>query len=364
MRLKLRKSAIILCFFTSLCAWAGNDSLQLGIGGYVEIFYAYDFNRPTTPYRQTFLVNHNRHNEFNINLGMVQLSADHPRYHAVLDLQVGTYAQDNYAREPEVMRHIYQGYVGIALDKRSRWWVDTGIFLSHLGFESLISPENLTLTRLLISENIPYYLSGAKLIFKPNARWTFQGIVANGWQTIQREPGNSLPAFGTEVKYSNPEKFGIHWSTFVSSSDPDSIRRMRYYTNIDFGFKLFKKWSLIVFYNHILQQQSRGSSELDQTNSTGFILGYQIHPKWRTAFRWEYYNDPEKVITTNPSPEPFVSRGASLNLDYSPWKPIMARIEGRWLNSNNAIFSKEAGFVRNNFFIVLSFSALIPSSIQ
>ena len=42
----------------------------LTFSGFTDVFYIYDMNRPQGDYRQPFLFNHNRHNEFNLNLGL------------------------------------------------------------------------------------------------------------------------------------------------------------------------------------------------------------------------------------------------------------------------------------------------------
>ena len=44
---------------------------EVSYSGYLDIFYAYDFNEPKTNYRQPFLYSFNRHNEFNLNLGLI-----------------------------------------------------------------------------------------------------------------------------------------------------------------------------------------------------------------------------------------------------------------------------------------------------
>ena len=107
-----------------------NDKPQLKISGYLDVFYCYDFNQPTTDYRQPFFYNHNRHNEFNINNAVIGLSLNQTKYRAVITLQAGTYAIDNYANEPEVLKNIYEAYTGISLNKKNTLWIDVGIFTS------------------------------------------------------------------------------------------------------------------------------------------------------------------------------------------------------------------------------------------
>ena len=60
-------------FFSTQVFPEWNQKPTINIYGFVDIFYVYDFNEPVTDYRQPFFYNHNRHNEFNLNLGIISL---------------------------------------------------------------------------------------------------------------------------------------------------------------------------------------------------------------------------------------------------------------------------------------------------
>lgn len=45
---------------------------SLTFSGYIESYYTYDFNKPVDNNRPGFIYSHNRHNEFNLNLGFVK----------------------------------------------------------------------------------------------------------------------------------------------------------------------------------------------------------------------------------------------------------------------------------------------------
>ena len=79
---------------------------ELKFSCFIDIFYACDFNKPQTDFRQPFFYNHNRHNEFNLNLGFAKLALSHTKYRANLALQTGTYANDNYSAEPGLLKTI------------------------------------------------------------------------------------------------------------------------------------------------------------------------------------------------------------------------------------------------------------------
>ncbi len=355
---KLR-SLLIFCLFNVTVhgqidsAWQHEP--QLRISGYLDVFYVYDFNQPKGTIRQAFLFNHNRHNEFNLNLGFVKLDVEHTKYRANFALQSGTYANDNYASEPGLLKNIFEANCGISLNKKNTLWLDAGILPSHIGFESAISMDNLTMTRSLLAENSPYFLSGAKLTFNPNSKWEIAGLIVNGWQRIQRLEGNSLPAFGTQVNHSASEKITLNWSTFIGTDDPDTTRRMRYFNNFYGQFQLNEKLGLILGLDIGIQQRTKHSSDYDAWFSPVIIGQYTISNKWKTAIRAEYYQDKTGIIIPTGTINGFQTKGLSLNIDYSPNQNILCRIEGRWLNSKDRIFETTSNMTNDNFIIATSF---------
>ena len=328
----------------------------ISFSGVVDAFYSYDFNQPLTSFRQPFLYNHNRHNEINLNLGLLRASIEHPRYRANLGLMAGTYAEDNYAEEQDLLKHVFEANAGIALKKNL--WLDAGIFASHIGFESAINSYNWTLTRSLLAENSPYFLSGAKITYTPAEQWEFVILVTNGWQRIQRIAGNSKLSLGSKLTYSQ-DRFILNWSTFVGTDDPDISQRMRYFNNVYGQFELTDKLGLILGYDVGLQQRTAESTNYHIWYSPVLITRYQFNNTWATAFRMEYYGDPYGVIIPPLNLQPFKTSGFSANVDYIVNSNAMWRLEGRWFQSPNEIFYTENGFSRNNFFITSSITVNI-----
>jgi hypothetical protein len=162
--MQVRIHLILLFACLSNIVSAQNDSIwqekpTFNISGFLDVFYVYDFNQSQGAKRQPFLFNHNRHNEFNLNLGFAKLGLEHSKYRANLALQTGTYANDNYSAEPGLLKNIFEANVGLSLNKKNNLWIDAGVFASHIGFESAISTDNWTMTRSLLAENSPYFLS-------------------------------------------------------------------------------------------------------------------------------------------------------------------------------------------------------------
>ncbi|MGB5188700.1 porin [Robiginitalea sp.] len=347
----------ILCFgFASAYLYGQGDSSAApnplySVTGFVDAFYVYDFNKPDGDFRQSFLYNHNRHNEFNLNLGLLGFHLEHPRYRAHLSLQAGTYAIDNYAEEPGVLKHVFEAWAGFALDKRSSLWLDAGILPSHIGFESAVSVENWTLTRSLSAENSPYFLTGARLSYISDGHWQFASLVVNGWQRIQKVSGNSHLSFGTQVLYTPSGDFQINWSTFAGTDDPDTQRRMRYFSNLFGRFQISQKLGIITGFDMGIQQETKGSNIYNLWFTPTIIGQYKMHRYWQTAVRVEYYQDPDGVIIPTDVSDGFRTLGVSLNLDYVPVPGVSGRLEARWLRGREPVFRAEEGTKDQDFFI-------------
>lgn len=358
---------LFISWLASLVAYSQDDNTwgekpDLNISGFIDVFYVYDFNEPQGTSRQPFLFNHNRHNEFNINLALIQLGLNHAKYRAKLGLHTGTYPNDNYAAEPGLLKTIYEAYVGISLNKKNNLWLDAGVFSSHIGFENAISIVNMTLTRSLSAESSPYFLSGAKLTYSINDKWEIVGILTNGWQRIQRVEGNSLLSFGTQVNYHSSEKVTLNWSSFIGTDDPDTTRRMRYFNHFYGQFQLTNKFSFVAGFDIGTQQTSKGSSTFDTWFVPVIIAQYSISNAWKTAFRAEYFHDESGVIIPTGSTNGFQTTGVSINIDYLPSEIIMCRIEGRLFESKDKIFETKTNPTNSNFFIGTSIAIRFPET--
>jgi hypothetical protein len=336
----------------------------INIMGFADLFYVYDFNQPINHKRQPFLFNHNRHDEINLNLGFVKLGIEHAKYRAKLALQTGTYVNDNYAAEPALLKRFFEANIGLLLSKKNNIWIDAGVLPSHIGFESAISIDNWTLTRSILAENSPYFLTGIKLTAAPNKKWEMAGLIINGWQKIKPQAQNSLPSLGTQLTYYPTERITLNWSTFVGSDYPDSTRRMRYFNNFYGQLKFAKKWGLIAGFDIGAQQVEKNSSVYNWWYSTIAIGQFTINERWKTALRAEYYQDKSGIIVFTGTNNGFKTTGLSLNIDYTPTKNMACRLETRWLKSIDPIFETQTNPSQNNFIIATSVAYKLAKTLK
>ena len=333
-------------------AYAERDPL-FEIGAYLDVFHGYDFNKPPTSQRLYFLTQHNRHNETNLNHGILSLHVTDEKYRARLALHSGTYVNDNYAAEPEILRNVYHANVGVSLNSENTLWLDAGIFGgSWIGFQHTQIINNDVLGHNIISETTPYYMAGIMASYEHGDNWTFGVLLNNGWQRIKRVDGSSFPNLGTQVTYGN-DVVEVNWSTFIGTDDPDITRRMRYFNHFYGTWQINDKWRTKLGFDIGLQQTSKGSSTLNQWWGMSAVAQYQINTKWAAAGRYEFYSDPNEVIVTSPNTTVgFETSGISVNADYWLRQHLLTRVELRQFFSNDAIFPKENTLTSNSWSIM------------
>lgn len=339
-----------------------SDSLKTNskftFSAYTELFYTYDFNESGNHLRQNFLYSYNRHNEVNLNLGLVKASYQSENLRANFALMAGTYAQDNMAAEQDGLRYVNEANIGIKISKNKNLWIDAGIMPSHIGWESAIGKDNMNLTRSFAAENSPYFETGAKISYtSDNGKWFLSGLVLNGWQRIAKPEGNQSMSFGHQVTYKPNDKITLNSSSFIGNDKTKEEKKMRYFHDLYGSFQLTNEFSTVLGFDIGAEQKLKGSEQYNIWYTPNILMKYQLNNKWALAGRLEYYNDKNGVIIQTKTPNGFQTFGYSMNVDYAILKNVVFRTEARGFTSKDAIFVKNDGLKQGNFFITTSLAA-------
>ncbi len=361
----MKKILLVTMLFTSISSFAQHDTTSipqpataitnpLTFSGYAEGYYSYDFNKPQNNTKPVFLYNHNRHNEFNVNLAFVRGTYIADKIRGTVAIGVGTYMNVNYAAEPGTLKNVYEANAGFKIGKKNLW-VDAGVLPSHIGFESAVSKDCWALTRSLLGENTPFFQGGARISYTTdNGKWFLGGFLLNGWQRITRVEGNSLMSFGTQIQYKPSASTTLNYSTFIGTDKPDSARLNRIYHNLYAIFQVNKQFGIIAGFDIGTEQKTKGSSNKNTVYSPVLIAKYSIDDKWAIAARGEYYSDENGVLISTGTPKGFKTTGVSLNIDYAPVSNVLVRVEGRSLNSEDKVFIKDGTIKKNDSFFTTS----------
>ena len=330
---------------------------DLKVQAYGELYYTYDFNQPKKGQLNNFLYSFNRHNEVNLNFGMIKLNYSKERVRANLAFMAGTYVQSNLVNEPDGLKNIYEANIGVKLSPTRELWLDAGIMPSHIGFESNIGADIMTMSRSMMAENSPYFSSAVKLSYlTPNQKWLLALNVMNGWQRIQRPEGNSTIAMGHQVTYTPNSKWMINSSSFIGSDTPDVERKMRYFHNLYASYQWDENLKLLAGFDIGVQQKEKDGKAYSNWYAPLVMGQYKLTDKWRVAARAEYYCDKEGVIIGIDTSNGFQTWGYSVNVDYQITDEVLWRIEARSLNSKDAIFMRNDKEVTGQTFIGSSIS--------
>jgi Putative beta-barrel porin-2, OmpL-like. bbp2 len=360
----MKRTIKIICgslFFTVNSLIAQNDSTKtaaqnnpLTFSGYAELYYQYDFNKPADNNRPGFIYSHNRHNEFNLNLGFLKAAYNTDKVRANLALAAGTYMNANYAAETGVLKNVYEANAGVKLGKKNIW-LDAGIFSSHIGFESAVSKDCWTVTRSLLADNSPYYEAGAKITYNSgNGKWLLSVLALNGWQRIKRVDANSMMSWGTQLQYKPAGKVLLNYSTFIGTDKPDSARQLRHFHNLYGIFTLSDKMAFIAGLDIGAEQKAKGSKAYNAWYTPVLIIKLQTGNKSSIAARAEYYADEKGVIISTATPNGFKTWGGSLNYDYAVTNNVVWRTEGRLFSGKDNIFVQNSQPVNTDFFLTTS----------
>ncbi|MCB0793806.1 MAG: porin [Flavobacteriales bacterium] len=290
---------------------------------YLEPYFAYDVDGPGSGERPPFLYNHVRTSEFNVNLGLVQAAYSGQRVRGTIGLMAGTYVQYNMVNEAPALRHVHEASIGYKLSRSRELWLDAGIFPSHIGAESAIGAENPTLTRSLMAEGSAYYEAGLKLNYGPSDKWSISVLVLNGWQRIQRQAGNTTPAFGTQVLFEPDDRLTVNWSTFFGSDVPDSVGLYRAFSDL-YATYGDEQRSATMAVDVGIQQSSDPDGAVDGWLTLAAIYRERFLRNWWVVGRMEYFLDDGRIILDRD-----VLLGGSLGVDRELTRDLIWRFEAR-----------------------------------
>ncbi|MBL7952197.1 MAG: porin [Flavobacteriales bacterium] len=326
---------------------------RVEFSAFVDVYYAYDLGHPTDDERPAFLYQYDRHNEVDLNLGLVRADITDKNLRAALSLMAGTYAQANLINEPELLRNVQEARVGVKLARKHDLWLDAGIFCSHIGMESAIAVDNWALTRSIIAENTPYYLSGAKLTWTPTSKVQFVGLLMNGWQRIRRVQ-NATPCFGTQVLFTPRKGIQFNWSTFFGSDTPDSLGLYRVFNNFWFSHER-EKWGYRIGAD-IGVQEDKGSGWNSWVGALALVRR-KLSAHHAVVARAEYYADPDQVVVATGTPHGLGALGYSLGAETEVRPGAVLRFEARTFHGVDPVFSSTHGPVRDNTSFTVSMAA-------
>jgi hypothetical protein len=322
---------------------------EIEFSGFVDGYYGYNFNRPSTGLAQVrnFDV---QHDAFSLNLVEIAIEKKplaESRGGFRIDLDYGRQAQMVNASDPagSTLENVGQAYVSYLAPNGLQ--LDFGKFYSPVGYEGIKTKDNWNYSRSLVYALAePYYHAGLRANYTVNHRVAVAGFLVNGWNNvvdnntgktiggqITLKPSSALTL--VETYMGGPEQAGdnAHWrhisdSILTCSASP----AVTLAANYDYG-----------------RDTVAGHPVTWQGVAT--YVRYQPAAWFAITPRAEYYDDPDGT-TTGVAQK---IKGLTLTTEFKDASGVSTRIEYRRDMSDHAFFHQNtSGAVRHQDTLTVS----------
>ncbi|HEY6876433.1 MAG TPA: outer membrane beta-barrel protein [Polyangiales bacterium] len=224
MRLRV---AVMLSSILALCSPVAAQTLPNGltVGGYVEAFWQWNFEKPAnglTNYRAF----DNRHDTFTLANVALDVGWDNGDVYTRIVGQVGHTPSTYYASEPispgangvntsdaALWKYLQQAYLGYRFRLGGRTaTVDTGIFLSPIGPETMAIHDNANWSRSVLFYGLPFYHTGARATYEVTRAWKLMLAAFNGWNSVV--DNNRRKSLALQASYVPNQVLALHMLYF------------------------------------------------------------------------------------------------------------------------------------------------------
>jgi len=195
---------------------AAADEIKVTPTGYVETYYAYNFNRPSngiTNYRAF----DNRHDSFTLSNVALGTNVEAGPVGARILLQVGATPTAYYASEPslsgagganasngELWKYLQEAFVTYKAPVGRGLVFQLGLVASPVGYEVLAVKDNWNWSRSNLFFGFPYYHAGVRATYEWTETISTTFSVFNGWNSIV--DNNEEKSIQSNVTYKVPDK--------------------------------------------------------------------------------------------------------------------------------------------------------------
>lgn len=329
---------------------SAEDSVNVSWSASADVFYSHSLNDPPD-HQRAYTTQPARNAEFGLMLGYIGLAVSGPDYRGRVALQEGWFTRANYVGPDSAWRWIQEASAGLRIT--NGLWLDAGVMFSHIGYESMITRDNLTLSRSFTADYTPYYSTGASLAWSISDAITLTGLVLNGWQQIVDI--NDDLALGTRLLVKPSSELTLNWSTFLGNEQPRGMPALvRFHNNLWAEWKPSTAWTLVLMGDLCMQETATDASA--QQWYAGVISSHVLSDAFRLTARVEHYNDAKNIFIATPAGTPFQATAASANLDYRPNSAFLIRCEVRTMMAADDVFPSNDGLRSNDTYITLSTS--------
>jgi hypothetical protein len=312
--------------------------------GYVEVFYAYNFNRPSngiTNYRGF----DNRHNTFSLSNAALGAFFEAGPVGGKIMLQIGSTPSSYYSSEPnlsgagganatnaELWKYIQEAYVTYKAPLGRGLLLQAGIVASPFGRESFAVKDNWTWSRSNLFFGFPYYHTGVRATYEWTSELSSTFSVFNGWNNVV--DNNEEKSIQTNTTYRFSEDAfvnALYWGGIERNTGSPEGPYWRHH------FDLVAEAKLLSFLSGYVQADYGWEPNRIGTASWWAFAGaarFRIIKQLHLAVRGDRFHEHLATGATRSSTPIFwggsewVSSGTA-TADLRPYDQISFRLEGR-----------------------------------
>jgi hypothetical protein len=332
---------------------AEKNKREWQIGGFVDIYYAYNTNHPAaqTNFFPGAGIAGKRDDEFALNWAALEIQRDPDPVGFHLIAGTGNAIEVLHSGEPEgetvgrdEFRNIYRA--SVSYKASDRFQLEGGIYPSHIGFESGLTRDNWNYTASWGANFTPYYQTGVKGVWTFDGGWSAGVHVLNGWQIIS--DNNDAKSFGGQVGWSG-DRGSVSLNGWYGPELPGDDKHERSLIDLVATAKVTPGLSL-AFDGYVGKQELPGSDAAEWNALTGYVR-YEFAP-WAVTARAERFDDPDGGISGVSQ----TIEDGTLTLENRIHESAVLKLEGRYDHSDAPIFTGEDPAIaeRNQLLFVLA----------
>lgn len=326
---------IALLSSVSVYSFADTDEVKTKVGFVVDTNYSYATNQKDLS--ESYFTYPTRNNELGLNLALLKAKVETSKVVANFGLQTGASVYKYSQREDrdpaknfnqaDLVSMIHEA--SVTYEAANNFWIQAGIFPVELAGESFISSQNLTYTRSLIADAMPYFLSGVRAKIRTSDSWEFGLGVVNGVRLLDV---NGNKSFTLDIKYQPRPKFSVLFHAVMGEEV-----RYRFFYNLVVNYQPMDFWEA-KFITAIGFQTKPGGGHYAYWFTFNSTQRFRLNDTFALGTRLEYYWDKYQTNYTTSTLLGFQTKGVSANLDTQLSPNLVWRNEVRYLNSLDAIF--------------------------
>jgi len=237
-------------------------------------------------------------------------------------------ASGDAAGSLEDLNHLYHTELSYLFDVGSGLTVGGGLLPGHIGYESFRALDNPTYTRMYGTDNVPYFVWGARATYGEGPV-SGTAYVVSAWDYLTR--ANDSPSYALQLTWQATEAARVTQNFHYGPEQADtSVEHWRFVTNT---IAEWRTGTLLLAgsfgYGTEGQADVAGSPSASWAWAAAWA-GWRMREGWQLTLRPEVFRDDDGLITSNRQTIRAVTLGLEYRLAPDDRNDVSCRLEYRF----------------------------------